>query len=248
MQPRTRYTARITGEQFGLQLQFESPTVVAARAAGLVAQGVVGRAGQLLPQPAPLAVSNSAWWWRRTLPIDPTRPARAWMNHEWSEALLADDAVGGDWIGMNLHDGSAPTAFRLRRRWIGAVGWWIVQRRGPDNATDVLSHRRIGGAPCGGWISPQSGARYPVNRWEVQTRSAPTVNAVLDAQELDSSASHRRGVLGGLSRTRPPRQWPSGGPWLSGNDRVYQAGVAACNAQTLVTAAGRAEPKRAWGW
>ena len=40
---------------------------------------------------------------------------RAWLDHEWSEELLHPDAVGWDWIGMNLEDGSALTAFRLRR-------------------------------------------------------------------------------------------------------------------------------------
>jgi predicted secreted hydrolase len=40
----------------------------------------------------------------------------AWLDHEWSEALLHPDAVGWDWIGMNLLDGSALTAFRLRSK------------------------------------------------------------------------------------------------------------------------------------
>ena len=40
---------------------------------------------------------------------------RAWLDHEWSDSLLDAQAVGWDWIGMNLHDGSALTAFRLRR-------------------------------------------------------------------------------------------------------------------------------------
>ncbi len=40
---------------------------------------------------------------------------RAWLDHEWSDQLLHPDAVGWDWIGMNLDDGSALTAFQLRR-------------------------------------------------------------------------------------------------------------------------------------
>jgi predicted secreted hydrolase len=38
----------------------------------------------------------------------------AWLDHEWSQALLHPQAMGWDWIGMNLQDGSALTAFRLR--------------------------------------------------------------------------------------------------------------------------------------
>ena len=41
---------------------------------------------------------------------------KAWLDHEWSEELLHPEAVGWDWIGMNLDDGSALTAFRLRRQ------------------------------------------------------------------------------------------------------------------------------------
>ena len=30
---------------------------------------------------------------------------QAWLDHEWSESLLPDGAVGWDWIGINLADG-----------------------------------------------------------------------------------------------------------------------------------------------
>ncbi|MBA4264705.1 MAG: carotenoid 1,2-hydratase, partial [Comamonadaceae bacterium] len=40
----------------------------------------------------------------------------AWLDHEWSEAVLAPDAVGWDWIGMNLFNGDSLTAFQLRRQ------------------------------------------------------------------------------------------------------------------------------------
>jgi len=41
---------------------------------------------------------------------------RAWLDHEWSDAYLEADAVGWDWLGMNLDDGGALTAFRMRGR------------------------------------------------------------------------------------------------------------------------------------
>ncbi len=40
---------------------------------------------------------------------------KAWLDHEWSNSLLAAEAVGWDWIGINLTDGSALTAFRVRQ-------------------------------------------------------------------------------------------------------------------------------------
>ena len=42
------------------------------------------------------------------------RTGHGWLDHEWSSTVLADDAAGWDWIGMNLDDGSALTAFSIR--------------------------------------------------------------------------------------------------------------------------------------
>jgi predicted secreted hydrolase len=39
---------------------------------------------------------------------------RAWFDHEWSTAILGGDAVGWDWVGINLDDGGALMAFRMR--------------------------------------------------------------------------------------------------------------------------------------
>ncbi len=51
---------------------------------------------------------------------------RARLDHEWSDEVLPPLVVGWDWIGFPLDDGSALTAFRLRRPegrtlWAGAV-------------------------------------------------------------------------------------------------------------------------------
>jgi predicted secreted hydrolase len=37
----------------------------------------------------------------------------AWLDHEWSSTLLAPRAVGWDWVGLNLDDGGAVTAFQV---------------------------------------------------------------------------------------------------------------------------------------
>jgi len=184
----------------GLQLQFEStqPLLLQGQR-GLSRKGPLAEQASYYYSQPQLAVSGSMVVGGRTLPIDPTRPARAWMDHEWSEALLADDAVGWDWIGMNLHDGSALTAFRLRRA-DGSALWAGGSFRGAGQITpQVFSATDVSWRPLRWWISPQSGARYPV-QWEVQTPVGTyTVNAVLDAQELDSSASTGAVYWEGLS-------------------------------------------------
>jgi len=40
----------------------------------------------------------------------------AWFDHEWSSTYLDPLASGWDWTGLNLDDGSALMAFRIRRR------------------------------------------------------------------------------------------------------------------------------------
>jgi len=113
---------------------------------------------------------------------------RAWLDHEWSEALLADEAVGWDWVGMNLDDGSALTAFRLRRA-DGSAFWAGGSfRRAGEPARDFAPDA-VRFTPLAHWQSAATGARYPV-AWRIDTPAGTwQVRALVDAQELDSRAS-----------------------------------------------------------
>ena len=114
---------------------------------------------------------------------------RAWLDHEWSESLMHPEAVGWDWIGMNLDDGSALTAFQLRRAngsalWAG--GSW---RQAGRTQAQAFGANEVRFTPLAFWRSPGSGARYPV-RWQVQTPAGHfVVQARMNAQELDSRRS-----------------------------------------------------------
>jgi predicted secreted hydrolase len=113
---------------------------------------------------------------------------KAWLDHEWSEELLAPQAVGWDWMGMNLDDGSALTAFRLRRQ-DGDTLWDGGSFRPPKGSTYVFGRGETVFSPQRRWTSPLSGAVYPVE-WIVRTPADfYTVKAVVDNQELDSRAS-----------------------------------------------------------
>ena len=39
---------------------------------------------------------------------------RAWLDQEWSSELMPEGARGWDWVGLNLDDGGALMAFRMR--------------------------------------------------------------------------------------------------------------------------------------
>jgi predicted secreted hydrolase len=113
---------------------------------------------------------------------------KTWLDHEWSEELLHPDAVGWDWIGMNLDDGSALTAFRLRRQ-DGTTLWDGGSFRPPGGSTFTFSPGETVFSPQRRWASPLSQASYPVE-WIVRTPADfYTVKAVIDNQELDSRAS-----------------------------------------------------------
>jgi predicted secreted hydrolase len=119
---------------------------------------------------------------------DPALRSRAWLDHEWSEALMHPQAVGWDWIGMNLFDGSALTAFHLRRA-DGSALWSGGSFRAPGQPPRIFAPGEARFTPQRWWTSAASRARYPV-AWQIQTPAgAFTVRALLDAQELDSRGS-----------------------------------------------------------
>lgn len=123
----------------------------------------------------------------------------AWLDHEWSETILPSEAVGWDWIGMNLQDGGALMAFRLRRAdgssvWAGgshrAAGRGTARDFGVDEVRFMPGRR---------WTSPATQASYPVE-WHIETPVGRyTVRSRLDAQELDSRNSTGTVYWEGLS-------------------------------------------------
>ena len=126
-----------------------------------------------------------------TLGLDGKRVAvtgRAWLDHEWSDGYLAAEAAGWDWIGMNLFDGSALTAFRMRRR-DGSAFYAGGSFRKPGGATTDFMPTDVRFEPGRRWTSAASKASYPVD-WSIVTPAGTyRIKALLDDQELDSRAS-----------------------------------------------------------
>lgn len=114
---------------------------------------------------------------------------RAWLDHEWSEEILHPQAVGWDWLGINLFDGSALTAFVLRRRDGSALWAGGSFRRAGTQAAQVFGADDVRFMPERHWASPASNARYPV-QWRIDTPAGRFgLRALLDAQELDGRGS-----------------------------------------------------------
>ncbi len=147
-------------------------------------------------------------------------PGRAWLDHEWSDSLMPPQATGWDWIGINLHDGSALTAFVLR----GANGSAVFA--GGSHRAAAEAHARAFAAddvtftPLRHWRSPASGASYPV-RWRIATPAGQfELEALLDAQELDSRASTGAIYWEGLAELRDASGRPLGLGYLEMTGRA----------------------------
>jgi len=112
----------------------------------------------------------------------------AWLDHEWSDAYLDPAAAGWDWIGMNLDDGAALMAFRIRRP-DGSTLWSGGGHRPRGGAVRRFDDGEVAFTPGRTWTSGATGTRYPVE-WQLATPvGAFTVRALQDDQELDSRAS-----------------------------------------------------------
>jgi predicted secreted hydrolase len=129
----------------------------------------------------------------------------AWLDHEWSSAYLEADAAGWDWIGLNLDDGGAVMAFRIRGRAGGSL-WAGGSLRAVDGTVRTLRPDEVQFIPGRQWRSERTGTRYPV-AWQVRT--GPRLFALeplLDDQENDTRLT-------------------SGAVYWEGAVRAHEAGV-----------------------
>ena len=197
-----RYRAQIASESAGFAFDF---TFLATQP--LLLQGDAGysRKG---PQPEQashyysvpqLALSGQLRQGGKLLRIK----GQAWLDHEWSNAPLDRGAVGWDWVGMNLDDGSALTAFRLRRA-DGTALYAGGSFRRRDGAALAFAPGEVRFTPGRTWRSPASNAAYPV-AWSIETPAGRfEVVSLLDNQELDSRNSTGAIYWEGLCELREP--------------------------------------------
>ena len=112
----------------------------------------------------------------------------AWLDHEWSSRILEPEAVGWDWAGINLANGGAVMAFRLRDA-AGAQYWAAGTWREPDGAVTTFGPDGIAWQPGRTWRSPRTGIEYPVEFAVRVGNRRLHIEPLLDDQESDSRAS-----------------------------------------------------------
>jgi predicted secreted hydrolase len=179
------YTAELPAADFAIKLQFEETQAVLLQGnKGLSRKGPDEKQASYYYSQPQLATRGSLQVKGQTFNVS----GKAWLDHEWSEEILHPDALGWDWIGMNLLDGSALTAFRLRDK-DGNALWDGGSFRSHQGGLYTFSRGEVIFKPVRRWKSPLTQASYPVE-WIVRTPADfYTGRAVIDNQELDSRQS-----------------------------------------------------------
>jgi predicted secreted hydrolase len=179
------YRAIVAGEDFSMQLDLEPtqpPLLQGERGYSRKGPGAAQASYYYsLPQ---LRVSGE-------VVIDGQRRAvtgEAWFDHEWSSDVMDAEARGWDWLGINLDDGGALMAFRMRGA-DGGARWAAASLRAADGSVRTFSPDEIAWTPTRRWRSPRTGAEYPV-AWRLRVGDREyDVEPLMDDAELDSRAS-----------------------------------------------------------
>ena len=181
-----RYRTHVAGRDFALDLVLQPTQPILLQGAGGYSRKGPGpnNASDYYSLPH-LAVTGVVTRGGKRIPVS----GEAWLDREWSSTLMDPKAVGWDWVGLNLDDGSALMAFQMRRA-DGTALWAGGSLRGRDGAVTVLKPGDVTFATDRNWRSPRTRATYPVARTlnlklpggARQWRLTP----LFDDQELDS--------------------------------------------------------------
>ena len=179
--------ARLPGGDFSFDLVFEPTQPVLLQGdQGLSRKGPEPQQASYYYSVPQLQVRGSVTLKDQKYPL--ATGSTAWLDHEWSQEVLHPNAVGWDWIGINMLDGGALTAFRLRTAQETAL-WDGGSYRSGQGVRQVFAQGELAFTPQRRWTSTASRASYPVE-WLVRTPAGSfTVKALLDDQELDSRSS-----------------------------------------------------------
>jgi len=216
------YAAQVAGEGFELQLQFRptQPPLLQGES-GYSRKGADPQFASYYYSVPQLEVKGEIRLGARRVKVR----GRAWLDHEWSSSLLAPEAVGWDWTGINFDDGGALMAFRIRgtngdTRWSTAK-WCAPPREdtGGGRSADVgCTEETAAWTPVRDWRSPRTGITYPVE-WTLRIgKRTLRLRPLLDEQESDSRQSTGTIYWEGAVRATDEdgRQWGKGYLELTG--------------------------------
>jgi predicted secreted hydrolase len=179
------YTAKIDAQDFSIDLTlFETQAVLLNGDSGVSRKGPLHNAASYYYSLPHMRVTGAIARQGSTDRVT----GEAWFDHEWSSQYLDSQAVGWDWIGVNLDDGAALMAFRIRgaqgeQRWAGGT------LRSSDGHMQILEPADVEFRAGRRWTSPRTQTTYPV-QWQVRVGTREFELApLLDDQENDTRLS-----------------------------------------------------------
>ncbi|MCQ8897123.1 carotenoid 1,2-hydratase [Limnobacter humi] len=155
----------------------------------------------------------------KTLPVE----GSFWMDHEWSSTVLAPDAQGWDWVGLQGTAGESLMAFQIRPKPVpGKMVKPIWTHAALRNAQgQVHTFNTVEFQTLQSWTSPRTGVVYPVEQVLILDRQRFHVKPMMPDQELDARTS--TGTLyweGAVTVETTGRQrWGHGYLEMTGYDR-----------------------------
>lgn len=179
------YRAQIAARDFRFDLRFVPTQALLLQGdAGISRKGPNPRQCSAYYSEPQLAVSGRLASGEREVDVTGV----AWLDHEWSSEVMAEQATGWDWAGINLDDGGALMAFRMRDGAGGAL-WAGGSLRTTDGRARAFAPHEIHFVPRRQWRSPRTGVEYPVAMAIDAATAHYTLEPLLDDQELDARAS-----------------------------------------------------------
>lgn len=179
------YLARVAARGFTFDLAFAPGDAVLPNGEGGYSQKgpLRGQASHYYSRPQ-LAATGTIGVDGKTIAVN----GRAWLDHEWSSDVMAPEAAGWDWTGINLADGGALMAFRMRDR-AGTELWAGGTLRSADGRVRTFAPDEVTFLPRRTWRSPRTGAVYPVAMSVRAGGIVYSLDPLMDDQELDSRGS-----------------------------------------------------------
>ncbi len=188
-----RYKITVFSNEFSFKMELQAQTTQ---------KNLIPRGDNGFSRKGP-EVSQSSWYYSRpnlktnglvtigkkNFPIQ----GLSWLDHEWSSELLHSDAVGWDWVGINLLDGGSLMAFRIRKN-DGSTIWSdfsMLNARG--NIHPLLDQKNINNSTLTAnwktlkeWLSPVSFAKYPISQKITFGQHVLILLPLIENQELDA--------------------------------------------------------------
>lgn len=118
----------------------------------------------------------------------------AWMDHEISSSQLSEGQIGWNWTSLILDDGTELMAYVMRRGNGSKDPYSQMHLIDPSGGTKSYSAEQFSWVPIEYWISPRSGARYPIHyriSWidQLGETQTITVRSTPDDQEISGRIS-----------------------------------------------------------